>query len=280
MAVVSCKEIHVGREGSATSGTNHATTETRKFRIVTNNPYDGPSVARLALDRRGAMHPDNPTLFVKRQHVANEPFSKTVYIGTLEYSDEREQSENPLAVPAEIIWQSEIRQEEAHYDKDGNAILNAAGDYFVNGVDKEVSYWTVKLKKNVAFVPPWIESYRDAINTDSFWLDDRIIAPYAARVAGLSISAKQKQNDIPFRTVELTLKLCNSWIKSVLNQGLRQIIAEGWEPQRCINQDGTDVTSPVLLAADGSQLMNPSPDNAVHLPFHIYPEMQFGGILI
>ena len=42
--------------------------------------------------------------------------------------------------------------------------------------------WTVKIRKNLGFVPMWLNDYRRAINSDSITIDGVPVAALAARV--------------------------------------------------------------------------------------------------
>ncbi len=138
MSVVSVKEIHDGREGGDSVSQNSSEADiTRKFRVITDAATDDAETVLAACAVLGATHPTVSGMFIKSRRAVNEPFSKLVWIVTLKYALKYEMHENPLSQPAEITWQTETSQENATADKDDEAILNSAGDYYEDGVPTE-----------------------------------------------------------------------------------------------------------------------------------------------
>jgi len=162
----------------------------------------------------------------------------------------------------------------ATYDKDSNAILNSAGDPYETGAEVEASRWVVNIKKNVAYVPDWIDSYRDAINTDTFYVDGRSIAPRTAKVSGLRIGSWQEMNGVWYRPFEMQIKIRSTWVKYILDQGLRVLLADDTRVD-AFDEYGVKATKPVLLDGAGSYLLSPTPATAVFNPHYVYPELPF-----
>jgi hypothetical protein len=284
MSVVDIQEIHNGREGGddLDQSTGAKSNITRQFRVYTNSPYDGPDTVLQACDNLGVRHPTASWLYVKSRKARNEEFSKLVWIVTLNYSSEWERTTNPLSQPAEIDWNTESEQSFVWKDINDQAILNSAGDYYEDGVPAEIAHWTIKIKKNLPYVPSWIGSYRNAINSDNFYIDGHYIAARTAKIRSLKIEWWANQNGIWYRPIELTIKLADTWVASILDQGLRQTLEGFSEPFRtyCINNDGTKVSKPVLLDGEGAQLFDISPENAVFRDHYIYPELPFSALPI
>lgn len=281
MSVVSIKEIHDGRDGGDDISNDGAKSDiTRRFRVYTSSPYDGADTVLQACDNLGVVHPTANWLFIKSRRAANEPYSKLVWIVTLKYESykgsQQTPTTNPLSMPAEVTWNTEQSQENATRDKNGYAILNSAGDYYEDGATVEVSRWVAKVTKNIPYMPSWIDSYRDAINTDSFYLDGMLITARTAKMSSISIGAWSFQNNVRYRQLEMQIKIRETWIKYILDQGLRREIdgLDGWL-EKCIDSDGAAVTKPVLLDGSGGQLDSPTPETAVFNAHYIYPEMPF-----
>jgi hypothetical protein len=278
MSVVSVKEIHPGRDGGDDLGKEGGKSSiTRKFRVITSSVYDGADTVLQSCANLGTVHPTATWLYVNSRRAVNDSQSKLMWIATLKYTSQRERTENPLAQPVEITWSTESEQAHAFTDKDDDAILNSAGDYYEDGVPIELSHWVAKVTKNVAYVPSWINSYRNAINSDVFYLDGLTIAVRSAKLKSIAIGKWSTQNGIWYRTIDMSIKITDTWVASILDQGLRRKIdVDGTDVlTRCINEDGTEATKPVLLDGSGDQLASPTPATAVFNDHYIYPELPY-----
>ncbi len=283
MSVVSVKEIHTGRSGGDDLSKDGAKSEdTRKFRVITDNVYDGAGTVLQACDNLAVVHPAFSWLYVNRRRAVHEGKSKLVWVVALKYSSSegRERVENPLAQPADINWDTEYTQENAYLDINDAAILNSAGDYYEDGVPMDAGRWVAKIQVNVPYVPVWIDAYRDAINSDTFWFDGRVFAARTAKMSGISIGTWSYLNGIWYRPLGMTIKFKATWEFSVLDQGLRRIVSIGGEDKRekCIDEDGSKVTKPVLLDGSGGQLTDPTFLTAVFNTHYVYPEMPFSAL--
>ncbi len=283
MSVVSVDEIHTGRSASddiGSLGEGAKSEDTRKFRVITNNVYDGAGTALQSCDNLGVVHPTFSWLYVKRRRAVHEGNSKLVWVASLKYDSERERVENPLAQRVEVNWDTEYTQENAYVDINGDAVMNSASDYYEDGVPVDAGRWVAKVHANVADVPVWIDSYRDAINSDTFWLDGRTFTARTAKMSGISIGTWKRLNGIRYRPINLTIKFKTTWEFSILDQGLRRIVSIDGEDKRekCIDEDGSTVTKPVLLDGSGAQLTNPTPSTAVFNTHYIYPELPFSAL--
>ena len=283
MSVVSTKEIHDGRGGGDDlendGGKSNAT---RQFRVITNSAYDGADTVLQSCDNLGVVHPSANWLYVKTRRAKNHSKSKLVWTVTLTYTSHWERTENPFAQPAEVSWNTETSQENAYKDITDEAILNSAGDYYEDGVPVDAARWVAKVKKNIPFMPSWINNYRDAINSDNFWLDGLAIGARTAKLSGISVGVRVYQNGIWFRQIDMTIKIKESWAFSILDQGLRRIVdtGDGDRLEKCLNEDGTAATKPCLLDGSGAQLTTPTPSTAVFNTHYIYPELPFSALPI
>ena len=288
MSVVSVSEINDGRDGGDAAGGDGVSSDiTRQFRVITDSVYDAADTVLQACDNIGVVHPTANWLYVKSRRAKSHDKSKKVWIATLKYSSMGVSAAggptfSPLASPADVTWNAEYTQENAYVDKDGKAILNSAGDYYEDGVQVDAARWVAHVTKNVPSVPTWIDSYRDAINSDNFWIDGRSVSPYTAKLSSISIGMWNIKNGIWFRQLSMSIKIKSSWRYSVLDQGLRRIVdtGEGDRREMCLNEDGSPVTRPALLDGSGEQLEDPGPTTAVFNSHYIYPELPFSALPI
>jgi hypothetical protein len=283
MSVVAANEIHTGRTGGDESSPNKSSVRaTRVYRVLTDTASDESSIVLAAVPQRGSVHPKNLSLFLKKRTARNESFSKLVWIVTLEYSLDREQSTNPLEESPVVTWDTETTSENITQDIDGEAVLNSAGDYYEDGVPVQVAYWTAKIEVKKAAIPLALLTYRNAINNDAFILDGVTIAAYEACFAGIHIGWWEQKNNVWFRQLNITLKFRGNWREQILDQGIYRLVevdVGSYEKVKCVAEDGTDVTKPVLLDGSGGQLDNPSPSTAVFNTHSIRPELSFQTVL-
>lgn len=289
MSVTSFKEIHRGRDGEERTDGHGANTVryTRVFRVVTDSNDDS---AKTIVDygdcpKIGDSHPDDPTAFCQGVRPRNESFSKRVWLVTVLYSNQIELSVDPMADPVKYTWHTEQFQRPISIDKDGEAILNSAGDFFDPTIEAEESRWAITAVKNLPAVPSWILSYRNSINNAAITVDGILIPARCAKIQSMNISEPQDRNSTTFRIVTTTLLLkgqvtigtttYGGWVEQVLDQGWRELDGTGGARKNITNEDGTDITIPALLDGAGSKLANPSPSTAVYLPKYVYPETDF-----
>lgn len=272
MAVVSVKEIHEGRGGDGELDAKNrrmSRKHTRRFRVITNSPYDGSYTVLAALPAPATRHPEDFYSIAVKAKADNDPKSKMIWTCSVEYSNERQTpsggpQNNPLADAAECEWSTDTTQEAFTQDKNGNAILNSAGDYYEDVIKDDVSHWTVSIKKNVAFVPAWINTYRDAVNSDAVVIDGYAVAAGTAKIRSIKIGKWLNRNDIWYRELDFAIKIKSDWKHYPLDQGLRcKWPADNTKRVRCWDDQGRPVTKPVLLDGNGAILANPSPTNAV-----------------
>lgn len=79
--------------------------------------------------------------------------------------------ENPLLEPHKVRGAGDSFQREAIVDKDGNALLNSAGQRFKGPTVQIEDGWnTLEVEQNVAWINPAVlGTYRYAVNNATFW---------------------------------------------------------------------------------------------------------------
>lgn len=278
MSLLSIKEIHNGRDGDdEVSKQKGIRRYTRVYRAVTTSNTDDAKVVLAGAPNLGAVHPNDSRAYCRRRRARNESFSKRVWIVTLAYSTEREMQENPLTDPAEIEWATEQFQRPCEKDKDGNGIVNSAGDPPDPPAQRDDSRVTATISKNLATVPSWILTYRDAVNDDAFQLDGITIPKGIAKIQAVRVSKWQERNDYLFRVVTLTMHFAptdeEDWPITFLDRGFRERI-DGVMYQITNGGDKEEVTAPVKLNGAGRKLEDPPPCG-VFMSYDVYNQMNF-----
>jgi hypothetical protein len=271
-------EIPAGRQGRNSLGIR---TYQRQFRLVTDSRSDGPYAigSNASLPSIGSVHPEDSSAWCRELTVDNdEPY--TGWIVTANYSSERELSETPTSDPAFITWDSEQFQKPAIQDKDGDAVVNSAGDFFDPPAMMDDSRRVVTVQKNLTTVPAWILDYQDAVNSDSFSVDGVTIAIGTAKMQRVSVGAEDIRNGTTFRQVTFTMHLQrDGWDMQILDAGFRRIDPGDSTKRIAISlDDGTEPTTPALLNGSGGLLSNPTPANAVFKTFSVYKTRTFSSL--
>lgn len=278
--ILTVDEIHNGRDGEAEGGRGRAIYRyTRVFRVTTDSANDDASAVRAGLYDAtgvtlGVQHPSHAAAYCQRVTPRNESFSKKVWIVTCGYSTERELAEDPLAIPAEVEWTTEPYTRAYYRDRNGQAMLNSAGYFYDPPDEGDDSRWVANVSKNVAAVPLWLKSYRDAVNADDYVLDGLAIAAGESKLMDMRLGKWQELNGIRFRTLSLSIALDEAgWDAVLLDQGIYEIDpADASKRRRITDDEGEPVDSPVPLDGAGHKLANPSPANAV---FRTHPKYKF-----
>jgi len=271
-------EIPAGRSAKNSLGIR---TYQRQFRLVTDSRSDGPYEigSNANLPSIGSVHPEDASAWCRELTVDNdEPY--TGWIVTANYSSERELSETPTSDPAFVTWDSEQFQKPAIQDKDGDAVVNSAGDFFDPPAMMDDSRRVVTVQKNLTAVPTWILDYQDAVNSDQFTVDGVTIAIGTAKMQRVSVGAEDIRNGIAFRQVTFTMHLQrDGWDMQILDAGFRRIDPGDSTKRIAISlDDGTEPTTPALLDGSGGLLSNPTPANAVFKTFSVYKTRAFSSL--
>ena len=271
-------EIPAGRQAKNSLGIR---TYQRQFRLITDDPDDGPYAigSNASLPNIGSLHPEDSSAWCRELTVENDnPYAG--WVVTANYSSERELSETPTSDPAFVTWDSEQFQKPAIQDKDGDAVVNSAGDFFDPPAMMDDSRRVVTVQKNLTAVPAWILDYQDAVNSDQFTVDGVTIAIGTAKMQRVSVGAEDIRNGIAFRQVTFTMHLQrDGWDMQILDAGFRRIDPGDSTKRIAISlDDGTEPTTPALLDGSGGLLSNPTPANAVFKTFSVYKTRTFSSL--
>lgn len=238
---------------------------------------DGPSVfvGLGTLPREGASHPDFPGAFCKSIELSQQE-NGVEWLATLQYSSEREDAEDPLDVKPQITWSGEMYSEAISQDTEGNAIVNSAGDYFVDPTPvKEKSHLIAKIVANTPVVPDWVLNYRDVVNSADITIDGLLIPAGKALIRRPEISPEKVKNELYYREVSFDVHIHpDGWNLKPLDAGFRQKV-EGVLEQITNSGDDEEPTTPVPLDGEGLALTDPTPESVVFLDFTIYESKDF-----
>jgi hypothetical protein len=247
---------------------------------LTADSGEGPfAVGRNAfLPRIGSVHPEDSGCWCVSGSVdLSDP--KTGYTVTANYSSERQITEDPLAEPANIEWDTEQFQEPLVKDEDDKAVVNSAGDPFNPPVMRDNSRWFVEVSCNVATVPTWVLTYPDAVNEDAFTIDGVSVAVGQAKIQKLKISGRRSRNDIAYRVVTYSLYFReDGWHFKPLDVGFHEINEAG-ERKLIVLLNDEQVpeypTSPVQLDGAGAHVAEPTLDTGYYHDFVGYNTKPF-----
>ena len=277
MAVQYIGESPAGRSAQNTKG---ARTYVRKFLLRTTSQADGPFAvgSNASLPIIGNAHPEDANAFCVSLQVENTaPWAG--WTVTANYSDERTIDDTPTDDAAEISWGSEQFQKVAAFDRDGNAIVNSAGDLFDPPAMMDDSRRVVTVTKNLATVPAWILDYQDAVNSDTFTVDGVSIAVGKAKMQAVTVSPKQRRNNTVFRAVTFTIHLQrDGWGLDILDAGYNRKDPNDATERLPITVHGVLPSAPFPLNGSGAPLENPSPANCVFRTFNVYKTRAFSSL--
>lgn len=265
-----------------TSGENSKGTitinETYGFTVGTKQEATVYQVGSQSPYLIGQPHPEDSRCYC----VSVRPMMRKLFadwIVECTFSSEREMNENPLFEKAEIEWDGENYEEKLIVDKDGEAVLNSAGDPFIDAM-RERNRRVVTVSQNVSSVPTWVLEAEDAVNSVDFMLDGFLIPAGKGKLSAPKLGKWQTRNNTRFREMRLEFKLSkDNWKYKPLDAGFRFRNGAN-ELVRLTSDDGTDITEPACLNGSGVVLANPTPATAVFLAFDNYPEFDFAALEI
>lgn len=284
MAVISVRKLWQDRAGKANAKGVRRYTES--WRVETNNKNEGAVTVGAGFTLStgigyGSTYHEDSGAWLQDLDPRQEKFSPTVWIVTCSYSSERETATDPTTEPAIITWGGEQFQKPAVFDRNGDAIVNSAGDFFEDPPQMDDSRITAQIQKNVEAVPSWLLDYRDSVNSGIFMLDGIAIGIGVAKLQPPTIGQEQVRNGYVFRQLTLNMHFRDEgWAVRPLDQGYHEIgdlitPGDGEARVKMLNADGTEPSRPILLDGNGARLENPNPTNAVFLEFDVYKERDF-----
>jgi hypothetical protein len=180
-----------------------------------------------------------------------------------------------------IDWNSEIYQEVVQFDIDGNAVLNSAGDYFIDPTpSRDAIHLIAKIQSNVASVPAYVISYQNAVNSGSVTIGGLVCGIGLVKIQRMVIGTREERGGVTFYKFSFEAHIHKEgWRLKPLDAGFRYLNYSGLPVQIKIDSDGDvsatgdEVTTPVPLDGAGGLLVSPSPATGVFGNFKIYDEL-------
>lgn len=224
----------------------------------------------VALGDVGSAHPDDASASVQSIQVSCQSRDGTDWSVEVEYGPIRPGESSPLLEEPEVDWGLAAYQRIADADRDGNPIVNSAGDPYDPPLTRDDSRPLLTIVRNEATYSPLLaDAYRDTVNLATFFG-----AP-AGTVKCKSITAKRAWSPLVaggFYWVVTYLFEFNrdGWTSRPLDIGYRRLDGAN---RRQILIDGQPATSPVPLDGAGGVLTPGDPP--VFLAFELYPEADY-----
>ena len=270
---------YIGENHASATNERGSRSYTRTFKLSTSSKsesaYDVGS--HISLPVIGQPHPDDPFAFCTT--LTPDPTDPwRGWTVTAQYSDARTMSEDATSDGAVITWGSEQFQRPAVFDRNGDFIVNSAGDPFDPPNMMDDSRRVVTVQKNLTVVPTWILDYQDAVNSDSFIIDGVTVAAGLAKMQAVTVGEVQRRNGNTFRSVNFTIHLQrDGWLLRPLDAGFREIAYGGLVN---IKNPGDDELpgAPVPLNGSGVSLASPSFSTCVFLSFEVYATRAFSSL--
>jgi hypothetical protein len=181
---------------------------------------------------------------------------------------------SPLDQPDVVTWQLSEEAKEIMFDKDGEAIVNSAGDVFdsLASVNVATLSCTITGYRSTYQLPP-VSNYH-IVNSDTFSIDGISIGVGEARLVGAE-ARLEKVNGFDVIAHSWFLKFRATHDLEIVDMGMRE--RSGGSLVNILDENGVEVTTPYPLDGSGVALArtyNPSTD-LVTRTFDITEDLAF-----
>lgn len=272
MAVIGNAEEVGGMRTARFSGGNW--TYSRTWLVKTDNKLDRENIVAGAsgLPVYAEAHPANANAYANEISYAQKDGTDTIWLVTATYTTERNLNSNPASDEVLVSWDSEIYQEALFQDVDNDAIVNSAGDYFIDPVPtRDEAYLIAKVRANVSSVPSWVIDLQNAVNDSQITVGGLTIGVGQAKLQRLSIGEREVRDSTTFYPLSFELHIKKEgWRLKPLDAGFRQLV--NGQPVAIKDDQEQEITQPALLNGAGVLLASPGPATAQFLDFEIYQE--------
>lgn len=309
MAVIEITERNEGRDGTIDY---QQRSYRRSFQVETSNPYDGPLTVISAVSSTQGITIGTPyTMGTESDPWAvclkmnATPFGEDQreWIVTVEYGRAPNVAENPLSEPSELDIEGREFEVAIDRDRNGNPLVNSAGDPFDPPVTIEDNRIIVTVARNEAtpqyaaanpgYVGP-VFNYADLTgmvgktNQTTFLgygprklkaLFPRISREFSPNIGfywkviyRFEIIDKEYEIDDPDNP-GTPLVIGQGHDRVILDQGFREKVGS---VKKLITLDGQPLQEPALLDGSGEKL--PEGDSPRYLAFQVLPEHDFAGM--
>lgn len=255
---------------------------TRAWLVKVDSKQDRENVVSAAngLPAYGAPHPTpiSDPAYAKTISYSRVSGSALAWIVTVTYSSERELQDDPTNDEILVSWTSEIYQELVRVDRDGDAVVNSAGDPFVDPVPtRDAIHLIAKIKANISSAPDWIVAFQNAVNDAEITIGGLTIAVGLARVQRIEIGERKKRGNATYYPLSYEVHIHkDGWRLKPLDAGFRKL--DGTDRVQIRDKDDDEPTTPVPLNGSGQPIANPTPDNAHFLDFTVYDELSLSAL--
>lgn len=282
MAVTEVHEKWEGRDG--TFGKVSENGLRRMHLVKTSNKWDDAYIVSQSNDLPKWNNPHPSNFFFRARKQTITPVSDTPFwwevvtdYTTEPVEDEERQDANPLDRETKVTWASQVYQGYTVEDKDGNAMLNKAGDP-LEPLPVDLVRWNITFQKNFTSVPLWVTDYVNCINDSATTINGVNFPKQTLKLQGLDISDKQVQNDVEYYSVKAQIVYQReTFVVRRLNEGFAYL--DGGSTRTPFTEsDGSRSAEMRCLDEDGDQLANPTAETAVFLEFEIYEEKDFNAL--
>lgn len=274
------------REGDANE--NGIRTYSTDYLVETNSAAEPEaSVGSAAgLPGVGSPHPSDPTarcngLKLKQR---DSPFSH-LWDVTATYTNEpmspaavaalSPTPTNPLTAPSKVSFRSKHHEVPFTEDRDGDPVVNSAGDAFEPPGNKDATRWTIHIVKNYTAIPSTLGDYQDKVNDGAVVLGGLSVPDECAKINVDGINPVIS-NGVSYVEVSFVIEVrFEGWGQTYIQQGFNEKVGTPGVRKKCYIK-GVEVTNPVPLDATGAMIVDPTPADIVRTdPFHPYPKIDF-----
>jgi hypothetical protein len=179
-------------------------------------------------------------------------------------------STDPEDDEVKVSWTTEVYQEPVFQDVDGNAVVNSAGDYFIDPVPtRDATHLIARIRSNHRTIPAWVLAKQNNVNDSQITVGGLVIGAGLARMSRLEISERQRRKDVDFYSMSFELHIHkDGWLLEPMDVGFRELKDGELVQIKDTNED--EVTTPVMLDGQGVAQTNPTPSSAVFGSYQVY----------
>ena len=214
----------------------------------------GASHGGLTIPARGEAHPDKATALCHRRKVTKIEERTNAWRVECEYTTDASfgaAATPPLSRPWEFSFRTAKLQKPVFIDRDGDQIVNSAGDPFDPLPELEFSENSVVLVRNEAsYNPAQTAEYENTVNDADVDLDGET---YAAGMLFMeSIQAERIVEDTTtyYRVTYIIRVADNDWQLHLIDVGYRYVVAG--DLYKIVDASNSEVTQPQKLDGSGA----------------------------
>ena len=259
---------------------------TRRF-VATTTASEGSYAVSVAsgVPTLGSAHPEDAVSLcvdVDAKPIGGEPNAWIIVCKyTNDLPDDTIDDDDPISVRAKSAWGADEFSRFVSQDRDGNPILNTAGDRYEDPIEVVDSFPTLSIVKNsLSFSASNAFAYNNSTNSDTF----KGAAPGTMRVR--ITAAEEWKGDSAYWVVNYLFRYNpNGWQPTVLEAGLYQKVLSSRVPcfiKGAQPHDSEPVTHPVPLDATGEQIdpttLTNTPSPVVYTTWNVLPELPYAAL--